>query len=82
MEFVTRRNVLETLVKHETLTVQDVGKFENIGFVANNAQLRYILSQLIISGYLAILTGVSPETYTITTKGIAESKRLEALKPT
>ena len=81
MEFVTRRNILKTLVKHETLAVQDIGRTENIGFVANHAQLRYILSQLIISGYLAILTGVIPVTYTITSKGIAESKRLEALQP-
>lgn len=80
MEFVTRLNVLRTLVKHETLTVYDIGRAENIGFLANNAQLRFILSQLTISGYLVILAGVIPATYTITTEGIAESKRLEALQ--
>jgi hypothetical protein len=75
MSLITRRIVLETLVKHETLTDSDITKKENLGIVPDESKLRYILRQLTISGFILKLSGVIPITYSITTKGIEESNR-------
>jgi DNA-binding PadR family transcriptional regulator len=73
---ITRKVLLGTLIKHETLTINDICKEENLGMVPNEGQLKYLLQGLTSEGFLQILTGVSPYTYTITTKGIEEGKRL------
>jgi hypothetical protein len=76
MSILNRAAVLNTMIKHETLIIQDISKEENLGFVPNNAHLQFILDELTESGYLVILSDVTPCTYTITDKGIKEGKRL------
>lgn len=76
MQQVTRKIVLDTLTRHETLTIDDIGKEENLGLVPDKSQLRYLLRQLTMSGFIQVLGGIAPITYTITTKGIEERDRL------
>lgn len=68
--------VLNTLIRHETLTIDDLGKKENLGMVPNQDHLNFLLIELEQSGYIMLLDGVTPKTYTITVKGIEEGKRL------
>ena len=77
---INRRIVLATLIKHETLTEQDVAKEENLGLVPNKVQLGFLLSELALSGHILVLPGVVPVTYTITQKGIDEGRRLDLSK--
>ncbi len=77
MSQLNRTIVLDTLIKHETLILGDIGKIENMGFVPNEHHLQFLLDELILSGHLVMLAGVVPHTYTITDKGIAEGKRLK-----
>jgi hypothetical protein len=74
---IDRKIVLETLIKHETLTIDDLEKKENIGIVPDAAHLRLLLEELRDSGHLENLPGVIPLTYTITKKGIDEGVRLK-----
>lgn len=74
-----RKIVLETLIKHETLTIDDLGKKENIGVVADKNHLQLLLTELLNSGHLEDLPGVKPLTYTITQKGIEEGVRLRSV---
>ena len=74
---VNRKIVLDTLIKHETLTADDLAKEENLGLVPNKDHLGFILSELTISGHVLILEGTDPATYTITQKGIDEGQRLQ-----
>jgi hypothetical protein len=76
---VNRKILLDTLIKHETLTVDDIAKEENLGLVPNKDQLGFLLSELSLSGHIYALSGVVPVTYTITQKGIDEGKRLAAV---
>jgi hypothetical protein len=76
---VNRKILLDTLIKHETLTEEDIAKEENLGLVPNKEQLGFLLSELSLSGHILILSGASPVTYTITQKGIDEGKRLESV---
>jgi hypothetical protein len=76
---VNRRILLDTLIKHETLTEEDIAKEENLGIVPNKEQLGFLLSELSLSGHILILSGAFPVTYTITQKGIDEGKRLESV---
>ena len=73
---IDRKIVLETLIKHETLTIDDLGKKENTGVVADKNHLQLLLTELLNSGHLENLPGVQPATYTITQKGIEEGVRL------
>jgi hypothetical protein len=77
MSTLNRTLVLDTLIKHETLIIHDIEKEENLGFVPNSEHLRLLLEELTESGYLHVLSGVVPRTYTITDKGIAEGQRLK-----
>jgi hypothetical protein len=77
MSLLNRATILNILIRHETLIIHDIGKEENLGFVPNEAHLQFLLDELTESGYLDILDGVSPTTYTITNKGIKEGKRLK-----
>ncbi|MCU7552933.1 hypothetical protein OCK74_27715 [Chitinophagaceae bacterium LB-8] len=77
MSLLNRSIVLNTMIKHETLIIHDIGKEVNLGFVPDKAHLQFFLDELTDSGYLSILDGVTPCTYTITAKGITEGKRLK-----
>lgn len=74
MATVTRRQVLDTLIRHETLTIKDIADPVNIGFSPDKGQLKFILAELQKSGHISVLHGVDPTTYTITDKGIEEGK--------
>lgn len=76
MTTINRMIVLNTLIRHETLTIDDLGKKENLGMVPNQDHLNFLLIELEQSGYIMLLDGVTPKTYTITVKGIEEGKRL------
>jgi hypothetical protein len=77
---VNRKILLDALIRHETLIVDDIAKEENLGVVPDKEQLGFLLSELSLSGHIHALSGVVPVTYTITQKGIDEGKRLEAAK--
>jgi hypothetical protein len=77
---VNRKILLDALIRHETLMVDDIAKEENLGVVPDKEQLGFLLSELSLSGHIHALSGVVPVTYTITQKGIDEGKRLEAAK--
>jgi hypothetical protein len=77
---IDRKIVLETLIRHETLTLPDLAKKENIGVVPDIAHLKYLLDELHDSGHLHNLPGVNPLTYTITKKGIEEGVRLRNIE--
>ena len=76
MTTINRTTVLNSLIKHETLTIDDFRKAEYLGMVADNVHLNYLLNELIESGHVHTLNGVTPLTYTITRKGIIEGARL------
>lgn len=73
---VNRNILLDTLIKHETLTEDDIAKEENLGVVPNKEQLGFLLNELSLSGHIQVLSGAAPVTYTITQKGIDEGARL------
>ena len=77
MTNINRAVVLNTLIKHETLTIVDIRKAENIGMVPDKVHLNFLLNELIESRDIQTLNGVTPLTYTKTTKGIAECKGLK-----
>ncbi|WP_181308737.1 hypothetical protein [Rufibacter sp. XAAS-G3-1] len=64
------------MIKHETLTIDDIGKEKNLGLVPAPNHLQFLLDELVESGHIHTLDGVFPCTYTITTKGIIEGRRL------
>ena len=68
--------ILNTLIKHETLTISDLVKMVNPGTLSADNHLQYLLDELIQSGHINMLNGVTPSTYTITNTGIKEGKRL------
>lgn len=75
-----RKVVLDAMISHETITVTDLTKPENLGMTPDVTHLRYLLEELRGSGYLKELQGVSPLTYTITEKGIEEGVRLRNME--
>jgi hypothetical protein len=79
MSTLNRILFLNTLIKHETLTLPDLGKEENLGISANEQHLQLLVDELEEGSYIQKLDGAEPSTYTITDKGIAEGKRLMAL---
>ena len=74
MSQLNRTLVLNTLIKHETLTRADLGKEENLGFTANEEHLNFLLEEMEEASYIKKLSGTL--TYTITDKGIEEGQRL------
>jgi hypothetical protein len=77
MPQLNRTVVLDTLIQHETLIIDDIAKEENLGFIPDKMHLQLLLDELTESRHINILDGVTPCTYTITDKGIAEGKRLQ-----
>ena len=76
MTTLNRVLVLNTLIKHETLTLTDFAKEENLGLIPNEHHLRLLLEELEQDSFVEQLGGTGVCTYTITDKGIAEGKRL------
>ena len=68
-----------TLIKHETLTVTDIGKQENLGLTPNKHHLQLLLDQLEQQSFIQKLDGAKPCTYTVTDKGIAEGNKFKAV---
>jgi len=68
--------VLNTLIKHETLTIGDLEKMVNPGTTSKDNHLQLLVDELIQSGHISMLNGATPCTYTITNKGISEGARL------
>ena len=79
MATLNRKVVLNTLAKHETLTLTDIGKKENLGLVPDMNHLQLLLDELEQGSYIQKLDGAAVCTYTITDKGIAEGKRLQTV---
>jgi hypothetical protein len=80
MTNINRTIVLNSLIKHETLTITDIATEKCLGMIPDKAHLNYLINELIESGHVHALNGVIPSTYTITTKGIQEGARLQALQ--
>jgi predicted transcriptional regulator len=78
MSTLNRILVLNTLIKHETLTLNDLGKEENLGLTPDGQHLIFLLDELEEGRYIQKLNGTDLCTYTITDKGITEGKRLQA----
>ena len=79
MSTLNRIVLLNTLIKHETLTLTDIGLEKNLGVVPNKHHLQLLLDELEESHYIKKLNGAVPCTYTVTSKGIAEGSRLKAI---
>lgn len=67
-----RNILLHTMVKHETLTINDIMKKENLGVEPNVGQVNNSISEMQQDGTIEQLSNVEPATFTITVKGIAE----------
>ena len=76
MSRINRTVLLNSLIKHETLTIEDIAKKENLGMTPNRDHLNFLLEELLESGDINTLQGVIPCTYTITDQGIKEGARL------
>jgi hypothetical protein len=76
MPQITPLIVLNTLIKHETLTLDDLAKEENIGMTLRPDDLQSVLDELNSNGFVDVLNDVLPITYTITDDGITEGSRL------
>lgn len=79
MLHINRTLLLNTLIRHETLTITDIAKIENLGMIPDTNHLNFLLEELVESGDINTLDGVSPCTYTITNKGIKEGERLNEI---
>ncbi len=72
---ISRQQVLNTLIKHETLKITDIVDPVNIGAKPEPGYLQKILDELVAAGLVTTLDGADPLTYTITEKGIEEGAR-------
>lgn len=72
MTSINRNVLLHTMIKHETLTIDDILKKENLGVEANVEQVKLLINELQNDGSIEQLNDVVPETLTITVKGISE----------
>lgn len=76
---LNRKLLLNTLIKHETLTLTDIGREKNLGLTPNKHHLQLLLDELEEDSYIQKLDGVMPCTYTVTDKGIEEGNRLKTV---
>ncbi|MDB5197187.1 MAG: hypothetical protein JWP88_1558 [Flaviaesturariibacter sp.] len=76
---LTRKTLIDALIHHETLTIDDIAKPVNLGLLPDAGELTYLLNDLKREGFITIIGGASPCTYTITDKGISEGRRLNQL---
>ena len=79
MNSLNRKLLLNTLIKHETLTLTDIGKEQILGLVPEKHHLQFLLDELEQDSYIQKLSGIVPSTYTISDKGIAEGNRLSRI---
>ena len=79
MNFLNRKLLLNTLIKHETLTLTDIEKEEILGLVPEKHHLQFLLDELEQDSFVQKLNGIVPTTYTISDKGIAEGNRLSRI---
>jgi translation initiation factor 2 beta subunit (eIF-2beta)/eIF-5 len=79
MTTLNRTIVLNSLIKHETLTIVDIRKAENLGMIPDKVHLNFLLNELMESGHVDTLNGVLPLTYMITTDEIAEGEKLSGI---
>ena len=68
--------LLHTMVKHETLTIDDLLKKENLGVEPNVAQAKLLISELRQDHLIEQLSDVVPETLTNTNKAMAAYENL------
>ena len=80
MTSLNREIVLNTLIIHETLTIDDLAREENLGTTFEGNHLQFLVDELMESGHIHMLNEVTPCTYTITDKGISEGERLAQVK--
>lgn len=78
MPHITPLIVLNTLIKHETLTINDLASEKNIGMELSQDDLQLALDELNKEGFVECLDDVVPVTYTITSDGIIEGERLSS----
>ena len=76
---LNRKLLLNTLIKHETLTLTDIGREKNLGLTPNKHHLKLLLDELEEDSYIQKLDGAMPCTYTVTDKGIEEGNRLKTV---
>jgi len=76
---LNRKLLLNTLIQHETLTLTDIGKEQNLGHVPNKHHLQLLLDELEQESFIQKLDGAMPCTYTVTDKGITEGNRLKSV---
>ena len=76
---LNRKLLLNTLIKHETLTLTDIGREKNLGLTPNKHHLQLLLDELEEDSYIQKLDGAMHCTYTVTDKGIAEGNRLKTV---
>ena len=79
MLILNRKLLLNTLIKHETMILTDIGTVKNLGLTPNRHHLQVLLDQLEQDSYIQKLSGAVPCTYTVTDKGIAEGNRLKGV---
>ena len=79
MVTLSRTLILNALIKHETLTLEDLLLEKNLGLVPDRELLAQLLTELEGDAYIEQLNDVVPRTYTITAAGIAEGKRQSGL---
>jgi len=63
MTNINRTIVPNSLIKHETLTITDIGKEKKLGMVPDKADLNYLINEFVESGHVHALDGVIPSTY-------------------
>lgn len=79
MSLLNRTVVLNTLIKHETMTLEDLVKGKNFSTVPDEHHLKLLLKELEEDGYIEQIGAIESCTLTITSKGIAEGNRTSAL---
>lgn len=73
---LNRKLLLNSIIKHETLTLTDMGKEQNLGLVPNKHHLQFLLDELEQDSYIPKLGGAVPCTHTLTDKGM-EKKAID-----
>ena len=76
MSVMNRTIILNTLIEHETMTIDDIALHLDAGLLSNQEHMKFLLDHLKENGHIQMLAGVTPQTYTITEDGIREGKML------
>jgi hypothetical protein len=73
---LSRKLLLDTLIKYKNLTASALCSSTSLGHVADAGQVTNMLQELQRDGFVKVVDGVTPDTYIITGRGIREGKRL------